>query len=249
MLWGAVVVAILLIIWGNFSHSYYEQNLALGAVAPSPEHWFGTDQLGRDLFARVSYASLVSLTIGILATLLAVAFGTGYGMISGYCGGSVDTLMMRVIDVLYPIPLTLIVILLTVIFHKHRGALLLAIGAVEWMTTARIIRSETLKIRTYGYIQFAKGIGNRRILWKHVWPNLKPLVTVCFLLTLPGTILLESFLSFIGLGIQPPKSSFGILISLGAKHMTTSPWEVIFPTLVFVAVILLLHIPSGKIRN
>ncbi|MDR0740128.1 MAG: ABC transporter permease [Puniceicoccales bacterium] len=232
-------------------YPYYQQNIPLGAVAPNGEHWFGTDQLGRDLFSRVIYACCVSLSVGFVTTLLAVGLGTIYGMISGYCGGKIDLILMRMVDVLYPIPLTIIVILLMIIFGKHICVLFLAISIVEWMTTARIIRAEVLKIKESGYIQVARGLGQKEatIIWKHMLPNTKGIIIVCFIITLPSVITLESFLSFLGIGIQPPKSSLGILIAEGAKFMTTSPWQVIFPSAVFVLIILALTIYGDRLKK
>ncbi|MDR1907114.1 MAG: ABC transporter permease [Puniceicoccales bacterium] len=246
-----VALVLLLTSIGIHRHSYYQQNIALGAVAPNWDHWFGTDRLGRDLFSRVIYACYISLSVGLLATLLAVTFGSIYGMISGYCGGKIDLILMRIVDILYPIPLTLIVILLMVVLGKHVCVLFFAISIVEWMTTARIIRAEAMKIKESGYIQVARGLGQREsaIVWKHVLPNIAGIIAVCFIITLPGVIILESFLSFLGIGIQPPKSSLGILIAEGAKFMTTSPWQVIFPSMTFVVIILGLTIYGDRVKK
>jgi oligopeptide transport system permease protein len=232
-------------------YPYYQQNISLGVVAPNGEHWFGTDQLGRDLFSRVIYACCISLSVSFMTTLLAVGLGTVYGIISGYCGGKIDLILMRMVDVLYPIPLTLIIILLMIIFGKHICVLFLAISIVEWMTTARIIRAEILKIKESGYIQVAKGLGQKEvtIILRHILPNTKGIIIVCFIITLPSVITLESFLSFLGIGIQPPKSSLGVLIAEGAKFITTSPWQVIFPSAVFVLIILVLTIYGDRLKK
>ncbi|MDR1434846.1 MAG: ABC transporter permease [Puniceicoccales bacterium] len=241
--WVIAILVLPLAFIGIRRYSYYQQDIALGSVAPNWEHWFGTDRLGRDLFCRVIYACYISLSIGVLTTLLSVGFGTIYGIISGYCGGKIDLMLMRIVDVLYPIPLTLIVILLMVIFGRYAWVLFFAISIVEWMTTARIIRSEVLKIKESGYVQVSKGLGQRGsvIIRKHILPNIAGVIVVCFIITLPGVILLESFLSFLGIGIQPPKSSLGILIAEGAKFMATYPWQVIFPSAVFISIILILR--------
>ncbi|MDR1366334.1 MAG: ABC transporter permease [Puniceicoccales bacterium] len=245
---GIIAIGIVL---GNTRYSYYQQDIALGATAPSWDHWFGTDRLGRDLFARIIYACCISLSVGFLATLLTVSFGTFYGMISGYYGGKIDLILMRIVDILYPIPLILIVILLMMIFEKHGYVLFLAISIVEWMTTARIIRAEVLKIKESGYIQVARGLGQRKlmILGKHMLPNIAGIIIVCFIITLPNVIILESFLSFLGIGIQPPKSSLGILIAEGAKFMTTSPWQIIFPSTAFVLIMLGLTIYGDRLKK
>ena len=233
----------IIILIGYLRYPYYEQNISLGSIGPCFSHWFGTDQLGRDLFSRVTYACFVSLTVGVIATTLAVFFGSVYGIISGYFGGNIDQCMMRLIDIFYPIPLTLIVILMMILFGQHMVVLFLAIGSVEWMTPARIVRAEVLKLKESGYVQVARGFceSKCRIILNHIVPNLKSVLTVCFFVTLPGVILLESFLSFIGLGIQPPRSSLGILIAEGAKRIGTHPWEVIFPALMMVTVIFALN--------
>ena len=240
---------VIIVGWGYARYPYYEQNIALGSVAPCYAHWFGTDQLGRDLFSRVVYACSISLTIGAISSCLAVAFGGIYGIVSGYCGGLIDQLLMRWIDIFYPIPLTLIVILMMILFGQHVSVLFVAISSVEWMTTARIIRAETLKLKESGYIQVAKGFGESqiRIMSRHIAPNLWHVLRVCFFVTLPGVILLESFLSFIGLGIQPPRSSLGILIADGAKRIGTYPWEVIFPSLVMISVMLIINVYNRRL--
>jgi oligopeptide transport system permease protein len=158
---------------------------------------------------------------------------------------------MRVIDILYPIPLILIVILLMMVLGKHACVLFFAISIVEWMTTARIIRAEVLKIKESGYIQVARGLGQGRakIIGKHILPNIAGMVIVCFIITLPGAIMLESFLSFLGIGIQPPKSSLGILIAEGAKFMTTSPWQIIFPSGIFILMMLALTVCGDRLRK
>jgi oligopeptide transport system permease protein len=246
-----IVGWVLLVSWRVYCHPYYQQDIALGAVAPSWEHWFGTDRLGRDLFSRVLYGCYVSLSVGILVALMAVSFGTFYGIVSGYFGGIIDLILMCVVDILYPIPLTLIVILLMVIFGRHMGVLFFAISVVEWMTTARIIRGEVLRIRESGYVQVARGLGEREveIIKKHVLPNIMGIATVCFIITLPAVITLESFLSFLGLGVQAPKSSLGVLIAEGAKFMATSPWQIFFPSAIFVIVVWVLTVCGDRLRR
>jgi oligopeptide transport system permease protein len=241
----------LLACWKIYRYPYYQQDITLGAMAPNGEHWFGTDRLGRDLFSRVVYACYISLSVGMFATLLTVGFGTFYGIISGYLGGMVDLVLMRIVDILYPIPLTLIVILLMVILGRHVYVLFFSISIVEWMTTARIIRAEVLRIKESGYVQVARGLGEREvvIIKKHILPNIMGIIMVCFVITLPGVIVLESFLSFLGIGIQPPKSSLGILIAEGAKFMTTYPWQIFFPSIIFVSVVLALTIWGDRLKK
>ncbi|MDE6575985.1 MAG: ABC transporter permease [Opitutales bacterium] len=240
-----------LIYWGYTRYPYYLQDITLGSVAPSFDHWFGTDPLGRDLFSRVIYACGISLAVGFAATALAVGLGGIYGTLSGYYGGWLDQLLMGGVDVMYPIPLTLIVILLMILFGQNVAVLFIAIGCVKWMTTARIVRSEVLKLRETGYVQVARGLGETtaQILRWHIVPNLRRILLTCFAVTLPGVILLESFLSFIGLGIQPPQSSLGILISEGARHIGVHPWEVLFPSLTMIAIIFALTSYGQKLQG
>lgn len=237
--------------WGYARYPYYRQDIALGSVAPDLDHWFGTDSLGRDLFSRIVYACGISLAVGFAATALAVGLGGIYGTLSGYYGGWLDQLLMGGVDVMYPIPLTLIVILLMILFGQNVGVLFVAIGCVKWMTTARIVRSEVLKLRETGYVQVAHGLGETttQMLRWHIVPNLRRILLTCFAITLPGVILLESFLSFIGLGIQPPQSSLGILIFEGARHIAMQPWEVLFPSLTMIAIIFGLTCYGQKLQR
>lgn len=245
------VTVLVVLLYLLYPHSYRTQNITLGATAPSLQHIMGTDMFGRDLFARVMLASTISITLGILTTIFAVMFGTVYGMISGFFGKYVDLFMMRFVDILYPIPLTLIVILLMVMFGKNIYVLFVAISAIEWMNTAKIVRAEVIKIREYGFIQTAKCLGQSsfNIIFKHILPNIRNIIIVCFVITLPGIILLESFLSFLGIGIQPPKSSLGILIAEGSNHIDNYPWEIIFPALLLVIIIYILTVFGEKLKR
>ena len=245
------LVMMLFIVWVMYPYNYYQQDISLGSTSPSCVHWFGTDLLGRDLFSRVMYATCTSLCLGIIITLFTVAIGTVYGMVSGYFGGCVDLFMMRFVDVLYPIPLTLVAILLMAICGKNTYILFLAIGLIEWMTTSKIVRSEVIRLREYGFICCARCMGQstQNIITMHIFPNIVNVVIACFLITLPGIILLESFFSFLGIGIQPPKTSLGILISDGAKYISTYSWLVIFPAIFLVIMIYLLSILGDRMRK
>lgn len=202
-------------------------------AAPDHRHWFGTDLIGRDLFARIMQGARVSLSVALLATLMSVLIGVPYGALAGLRGGRTDQLMMRIVDVLYAVPFILVVILLMVVFGRDPLLLYLALGAVYWLDIARIVRGQTLVIREQGYIQAARGMGagRLRILLRHVVPNVAGPALVYATLTVPAVILAESFISFLGLGIQEPDTSWGVLIADGTRTMESAPWTLFFPAL------------------
>jgi oligopeptide transport system permease protein len=212
-------------------YSYEEQNLLLGATPPSLAHWLGTDIFGRDQLTRILYGSRISLMVGFIATSVALCIGVAWGTIAGYVGGRLDAVMMRFVDVLYALPFTIFIILLTVVFGRSMLLLFLAIGAVEWLTMARIVRGQVMAIKHQEFIEaaVAMGMSRGRIMLRHVAPNILGPIIIYTTLTIPSVILLESFLSFLGLGIQPPESSWGSLISNGVETMEEYPWLLIFP--------------------
>jgi oligopeptide transport system permease protein len=196
-------------------------------------HWFGTDGVGRDLFVRTLYGARVSLSVGVVATLVSLIIGVLYGAISGFIGGRMDAIMMRVVDILYSLPFIFMVIILMVIFNQNFVLLFVAIGAVSWLTMARIVRGQTLSAKQKEFVEAARaaGVGPFGIIRRHIVPNVVGPVIVYVTLTIPGVILAESFLSFLGLGIREPFTSWGVLISEGAGQIETAPWALVFPAL------------------
>ncbi|HEY5647180.1 MAG TPA: ABC transporter permease [Pseudomonadales bacterium] len=201
--------------------------------APDGAHWFGTDLLGRDLFSRIMLGAQVSLSVAAVATGVSVLIGVPFGAFSGLRGGRTDQLMMRLVDVLYAVPFILIVILLMVVFGRNPTLFYVALGAVYWLDIARIVRGQALSVRERGFIQAARslGAGRLRILFQHVVPNVAGPALVYATLTIPAVILAESFISFLGLGIQEPDTSWGVLIADGARTMESAPWTLFFPAL------------------
>lgn len=234
-----------------FAQSYHAQNLNLGATAPSAAHWLGTDTLGRDLLSRILYGGRISLMVGLVATFVALTIGVTYGAIAGYIGGKLDTVMMRLVDILYALPFTIFVILLMVFFGRNIVLLFLAIGAVEWLTMARIVRGQILSIKKMEYIEAARSLGlsRRRIIFRHMLPNILGPIIVYTTLTIPAVMLLEAFLSFLGLGVQPPMSSWGSLIKDGAEKMEEFPWLLIFPGAIFSLTLFSLNFLGDGLRD
>jgi oligopeptide transport system permease protein len=227
-----LIVLTLLCVFGPlFSQTYQDQSLELGATPPSAAHWLGTDTLGRDLFARVLYGGRISLLVGLVATVVALTIGVSYGAISGFFGGKIDAVMMRIVDIMYALPFTVFVILLMVFFGRNIVLLFFAIGAVEWLTMARIVRGQILSIKKMEYIEAARSLGfsRRRIIFRHMIPNVLGPIIVYATLTIPAVMLLEAFLSFLGLGVQPPMSSWGSLIKDGSEKMEEFWWLLVFP--------------------
>jgi oligopeptide transport system permease protein len=247
---GFLVVVSLLTPW-IAPYGYEDQNLVLGAVGPNAEHWLGTDTLGRDLLTRIMYGGRVSLMVGFIATAVALTIGVTWGAVAGFFGGRIDAMMMRVVDVLYALPFMIFIVLLMVVFGRNVLLLFLAIGAVEWLTMARIVRSQVLSLRHQEFVEAATSIGLSQwtIIRRHIIPNSLGPVIVYTTLTIPSVMLLEAFLSFLGLGIQPPQSSWGLLISYGVETMEEYPWLLIFPGLVLSLTLFALNFLGDGLRD
>jgi oligopeptide transport system permease protein len=202
-------------------------------------HYFGTDDVGRDLFVRTLYGGRISLLVGLAATFVSLVIGIAWGATAGYVGGRTDQFMMRTVDVLYALPFMFFVILLMVFFGRNILLIFVAVGAVNWLDMARIVRGQTLSLKKKEFIEAARagGVSGFDIVRRHIVPNLLGVVVVYVTLTIPQVILVESFLSFLGLGVQEPMTSWGALVNDGAQSMESAPWALIFPAL-FLAVTL-----------
>jgi len=232
-------------------YSYEEQNLALRAVPPQSGHWLGTDALGRDQLTRLLYGGRVSLMVGIVATGVALVIGVTYGAISGFYGGMVDVVMMRTVDIIYALPFTIFVILLMVFFGRDIRLMFVAIGAVEWLTMARIVRGQVQSLQKQEFIEAARALGmrQRRIIFVHMLPNVLGPIIVYATLTVPAVMLLEAFLSFLGLGVQPPMSSWGLMIKDGADRMEECPWLLVAPGVTLALTLFCLNFLGDGLRD
>jgi oligopeptide transport system permease protein len=218
---------------------------------PSSSHWFGTDAIGRDLLVRTLAGGRISLAVGLAATAVALLIGVGWGLTAGWLGGRIDGLMMRAVDVLYALPFMFLVILLMVVFGRQVWLIFVAIGGYVWLDMARIVRGQTLALKQREFVEAARALGLSapRIVLRHVLPNLLGVVAVYVTLTVPKVILVESFLSFLGLGVQEPQTSWGALVSDGAQDMQQAPWTLIFPAGFLAATLLALNFIGDGLRD
>ncbi|MDQ1342478.1 MAG: transporter permease subunit [Pseudomonadota bacterium] len=236
-------------------HAIDQVDWTLSPLASPPSlangHWFGTDSNGRDLFVRVWSGTQVSLLVAVLATLVSLAIGVAWGATAGYLGGRIDDWMMRFVDVLYALPYMFFVIILTVVFGRSLWLIFLAIGAVGWLTMARIVRGQAMALRQREFVAatITLGLPAHRIIARHIVPNVLGTVVVYATLTVPQVILFESFLSFLGLGVQEPLTSLGRLVAEGALEMETAPWQLLVPSAVLALLLLCLNFLGDGLRD
>jgi oligopeptide transport system permease protein len=243
------------VIAGPLFSQYDSATTDFELILASPDlnngHWLGTDSLGRDLYVRVLEGGRISLMIGLVATLVTIGIGVVYGAVAGYFGGRIDALMMRLVDVLYAMPFMFFVILLMVVFGRNLLLIFVAIGAVNWLDMARIVRGQTLSIKNQEFIAAARvcGLSEWAIIRRHIIPNLLGVVVVYATLTIPQVILIESFISFLGLGVQEPATSWGALVNGGMREMHRAPWLLIIPALLLSTTVLCLNVVGDGLRD
>ncbi|GBL43411.1 peptide ABC transporter permease [Verrucomicrobiota bacterium] len=246
----AVGVACLLSPW-IAPYDYQKQDLALGAVGPGAGHWLGTDTLGRDVLSRLLQGGAVSLGVGLVATVVALLVGVLYGVVAGQSGGLVERAMMRTVDILSTLPLTLIVILCMFVFGQNIWMIFLAVGGVSWLTMSRIICTETVALKNRQFVEVSVALGQSKfgVFKKHYLPNLNGIIAIYATLTVPGVMMLEAFVSFLGLGVQAPMTSWGLMIKDGADIMEECPWLLIAPSVVFALTLLSLNFVGDGLRD
>ena len=234
-------------------HDYQQTNFDLLLQPPTLEHFhlFGTDDLGRDLFVRTMLGIQVTLLVAVVASVVSLFIGVTYGAIAGYAGGRVDAVMMRFVDTLYALPFIFFVILLMVAFERNFLLIFVAIGAINWLDMARIVRGQTMSLRDREFVEAARliGVSPLRIIFRHIAPNLFGIVIVYVTLTIPQAILVESFLSFLGLGIQEPQTSLGALVDAGVNQMEGASWMLLIPAAVLAAILLLFNFLGDALRD
>lgn len=253
---GMVVLALIVVaaVVGPYLTPYAYDEINKNDVWAPPltgAHLLGADSLGRDLLARLLMGLRVSLSIGLVATTVSLVIGVAWGAVAGYVGGRIDEVMMRIVDVLYSLPFIFFVILLMVTFGSNIVLIFVAIGAVEWLTMSRIVRGQTLSLKQKEFIEAARAAGLTRgaIIARHIVPNLLGPVVVYVTLTIPAVILAESFLSFLGLGVQPPMASLGTLIANGAQNMELAWWLLVFPSTAMVVTLMSFNFIGDGLRD
>lgn len=247
-----VLITIIAIIGPLLSkYNYYSQDLDMANQPPSAAHWFGTDKFGRDIFVRILYGARISLAVGYAASILNIVIGILYGGIAGYFGGKIDNLMMRIVDILYSIPMMIYVILLMVIFGAGLKSIIIALAIAYWLTMARIVRGQIMSLKQQEFVLAAKTLGasSMRILLRHLIPNCMGPIIVTLTLSVPEAIFTESFLSFIGLGVSAPQASWGTLASEALEGFQLYPTQLFFPALAICLTILAFNLLGDGLRD
>lgn len=234
-----------------YHHPYNEQNIAITNQGPTAEHIFGLDDLGRDIFARIWVGGRVSLTIGIVGALVSLVAGTLYGGISGFCGGTVDDVMMRILEIIVGIPYMVVVIIVSVFLGKGMTSLMLALCMTSWTGLARLVRGEIIELKQSEYVMAARVLGTPsfQIITKHLIPNTLSIIIINTTFSIPSFIFSEAFLSFLGMGIQPPLTSWGAMAALGQQQMTYYPHELLFPALAISVTMLAFNLLGDGLRD
>ncbi len=252
---GVLLFMLLLAIVGPWVSPHEYQSTNFDAILKSPGlagmHWFGTDELGRDLFVRAMLGTQITLLVAIVASLVSLIIGVSYGAIAGYVGGRVDAVMMRFVDTLYALPFIFLVILLMVAFERNFLLIFVAIGAINWLDMARIVRGQTLSLREREFVDAARltGVSTARIIFRHIAPNLLGIVVVYVTLTIPQAILVESFLSFLGLGVQEPQTSLGALVDGGVNQMEGASWMLLIPAALLALILMCFNFLGDALRD
>ncbi len=247
-------IAVLAIIGPLISpHSYLTTDFDGRFIGPTFHsfHWFGTDDLGRDLFVRTLMGMQITLLVAIVASIVSLVIGVAYGAIAGYVGGRIDAIMMRAVDALYALPFIFLVILLMVVFERNFLLIFVAIGAINWLDMARIVRGQTISLKQREFVDAAKliGVPSWTIVFRHITPNLLGVVIVYATLTIPQAILVESFLSFLGLGVQEPQTSLGALVNGGVSEMERAPWLLLIPAVLLAVTLLCFNFLGDGLRD
>ena len=247
-------ILVLAIVGPVFSpHDYQSTNFDAILTSPSLSgmHFFGTDNLGRDLFVRTMLGIRITLLVAIVASLVSLFIGVTYGAVAGYIGGRVDAVMMRFVDTLYALPFIFLVILLMVAFERNFLLIFIAIGAINWLDMARIVRGQTISLREREFVDAARlsGVSSARIIFRHIAPNLLGIVTVYVTLTIPQAILVESFLSFLGLGVQEPQTSLGSLVDSGVNQMEGASWMLLIPAALLALILMCFNFLGDALRD
>ncbi|MEL6869652.1 MAG: ABC transporter permease subunit [Pseudomonadota bacterium] len=252
LLLALIVLAVIVGPWLS-PHNYFDVDMNAVRLPPTFQdaHWFGTDALGRDIFVRTLHGGRISLLVGVVSTIVSLVVGVAWGATAGYLGGRVDHVMMRIVDVLYAVPFLFFVILLMVMFGRDILLIFVGIGVVNWLDMARIVRGQTLTLRQREFVQAAEvmGAGRRRIIFRHIVPNLFGIVVVYAALAVPQVILLESFLSFLGLGTQEPMTSWGALVHEGSQQMGSTPWLLVVPATWLAVTLICLNFIGDGMRD